>query len=338
MMKQIIAFSLALLFLAACEQDELPLLPPAVNQTTPIDTSGGDHVIARGVTLTNSVNMESDYKQQVWFDLGSNSVVKTNLRTDWDLAFDCDGNANIVYLNAALNASVAFTKETDFNAVTSDAGLTYTYEHQSGSSDNYAIGDVTNQRNVFIIDRGFDPAGNLLGKWKAQITLVQNGDYYLTCSQLNGNHLTTAIISKDPLYNRVAFSFNTGNPIQIEPPKTDYDIVFTQYTHVFENPPLPYSVNGVLINSYWTEAAEEFDMDFQNISRAHADSLFFSEHWDVIGYDWKSFDLQSGTFTVYPDRNYLIKDAFGYVYKLHFLDFYDDFGVKGTASFELERL
>ncbi|MBL4707850.1 MAG: HmuY family protein [Flavobacteriales bacterium] len=323
----------------ACEKEELPLPAPIANQGgTPIDTTGGENLIVKGALVTNGVTMESDYRNQIWFDLGTNSIVKTNLRTDWDLAFDCNLNDNILYLNAALNASVAFTNEIDFMLVNSDAGLTYVYEHQSGRSGKLAIGDVSNQRNVFIIDRGFNPKGKALGKWKAQITLVQDGDYYLTCSKLNGDDLTTSILSKKPQYNKIAYSFNTLTELQIEPAKTDYDICFTQYTHVFENPPIPYSVNGAIINSYNTEVAEEFNLDFNAITRSHAEGLFYSYDLDIIGYDWKNFSLQDNIFTVYSNKNYLIKDASGNLFKLHFLDFYDENGVKGTPSFEFLRL
>ena len=337
-MKNYITQVLIIIAFTACEKDELPLPAPVVNQATPIDTTGGENLIAKGVVITNAVTMDADYKHQIWFDLGTNSVVKTNLRTDWDLAFDCNLSDNILYLNAALNAAVAFTTETDFNQVSTDAGLNYTYEHQSGRTDKLAIGDVSSQRNVFIIDRGFNPSGNPLGKWKVQITLVQDGDYYLTCSKLNGDNLTTAIISKKPQYNRVAFSFSSLTELQIEPPKSDYDLCFTQYTHLFETPPLPYSVNGVIINSHNTEVAEEFNLDFNTITKSHAESLFYSEELNIIGYDWKSFSLQTNNFTIFSSQNYLINDASGNLFKLHFLDFYDDNGIKGTPSFELVRL
>ena len=338
-MKNILLLALAITLFSSCEKEELPLLAPVNNlRGTPIDTTGEENLIVKGASIINAVTMESDYRNQIWFDLGTNSVVKTNLRTDWDLAFDCNLNDNILYLNPALAASVAMTSETDFEKVTSGAGLTYIHEHQSGRLDRLAIGDVTNQRNVFIIDRGFNPSGKALGRWKAQITLVQDGDYYLTSSKLNGDDLTTAIISKKPQYNKVAFSFNTLSELQIEPSKTDYDICFTQYTHMFKNPTIAYSVNGAIINSYNTEVAEEFDIEFNAITKSHAQTLFYSDDLDIIGYDWKDFDIQSNTFTIFSDQSYLIKDASRNLFKLHFLDFYDDNGVKGTPSFELVRL
>jgi hypothetical protein len=338
-MRKVINLMVLLLFLGACEKEELALLPPVVEGgSTPIDTSGGNTLIEKGALYLSAVSMESDYKNQVWFDLGTNSIVKTNLRTDWDLAFDCSSSQYIVYLNTALNASVALTNETDFITVSSDAGLTYRYEHQSGKVDSLAIGDVSNQRNVFIVNRGFSPSGVSLGKWKIQITQVQNGDYHLTCSKLNGSDLQTAIISKKSTYNRVAYSFTTASELQIEPPKTDYDLCFTQYTHVFTDPPYPYSVNGVLINSYQTEVAEAFKVDFNSIDYTYATTLSYSNDQDVIGYDWKSFNLQDNTYNIATTQNYLIRDAANNLFKLRFIDFYDENGVKGTPGFELVRL
>tara|TARA_R110002072_G_scaffold153430_2_gene303063 strand:- start:521 stop:1549 length:1029 start_codon:yes stop_codon:yes gene_type:complete len=340
-LKNIFLLSSILTLFASCQKDELPLLAPNTNQNTnSIDTTGGENLIVKGEIISKTVHMGSDYATQIWFDLGTNSVIKTNLRTDWDLAFDCGLANNNLYLNSALNASVAFTSETDFNKVNSDAGLTYLFEHQSGRKELLAIGDISNNRSVFIIDRGYDPAGNPIGKWKAQITLVQEGDYFLTCAKLDGSNMQTTIISKKPQYNRVAYSFSSAKEIQIEPEKTDFDIVFTQYTHVFENeiPPLPYSVNGVLINSYKTEVAEEFSKKFNELSKIHAETLFYSRDWDVIGYDWKDFSLQTNTFTIFSDKIYLIKDASGNLFKLRFIDFYDDNGIKGSPAFEFMRL
>lgn len=338
-MKKTLLISSLIFFLASCEKEELPLIAPNNNQSqNPIDISGSEQLVAKGSIVSKSVNMGADYGTQIWFDLGSNSVVKTNLRTDWDLAFDCRLGKNNLYLNTALNASVAFTTETDFSKVESDEGLTYKFEHQSGSQELLAIGDISNRRTVFIIDRGYDISGNPIGKWKAQITMVQDGNYYLTCAKLDGSSQQTSIISKKPQYNRLAYSFNTQNELQIEPAKSEYDIVFTQYTHLFENPPLPYSVNGVLINSYNTEVAEEFSKDLNEITKSHAESLFYSNEQDIIGYDWKDFNLQTNSFTIFSNKNYLIKDASGNLFKLHFLDFYDESGTKGSPAFEFVRL
>src|SRR5690554_2673367 len=184
-MKKLLFLTFLTIALISCEKEEIPMAAPTSNQNVPIDTSGGESLIAKGVTVSKTVSMGADYAQQIWYDLGTNSIVKTNLRSDWDLAFDCRMGVYKLYLNSASNASVAFTNETDFSKVNSDAGLNYTHEHHSGNEALLAIGDVSQENNVFIIDRGFGPNAQSLGKWKAQITLVQNEEYYLTCSKLD---------------------------------------------------------------------------------------------------------------------------------------------------------
>ena len=200
------------------------------------------------------------------------------------------------------------------------------------------VGKVANERRVFIVDRGSSPSGQPLGKWKVQVNSVQQTSYDITYSKLDGSQLQTATLSKDPRYNKIAFSFNTNTTIQIEPAKTEYDMVFTQYTFKFDTPPMNYAVTGVLINPYNTEVAIESNLAFSEIDHHHAQSLFYSTDADVIGYGWKSFDLQANQYAVDSKMVYLLKEASGNLFKLHFLDFYDENGVKGTASFELMRL
>jgi|SRR5690554_784803 len=338
-MKKLFLFTAIILFMAACEKEEIALDSPlGSNSTTPMDTSSGESVIQKGVLISSSVNIGEDYSKQVWFDLGTNAIVKINLRTDWDLAFDCSINHNLLYLNSALGASVAFTNETDFDKVTSDAGLTYTYEHHSGRKDSMAIGEVSNLRNVLILNRGYTPSNDEIGKLKIQITSAENGEYHITYAKLDGSNQQTAVISKSPQYNKVAYSFTTNEVLQIEPPKTDYDLCFTQYTFIYTVPPQAYSVNGALINSYNTEVAKEFQKDFSKITKDDAQNLFYSNIADVIGHHWKDFNLQNDVYQIYTNQNYLIKDAAGNLFKLHFLDFYDENGVKGAPSFEYVRL
>jgi hypothetical protein len=267
-------------------------------------------------------------------------VVSINERAAWDLSFDCDPSRDFVYLNTALNASIAETNQTDIKLVRNDNGLTYQSEHHSGKDENLALGNVRNNQRVFVLDRGFMPNGDPIGKWKIKISTNSNGEYVLETAPLSDTNITRVSISKNSLYNRIAYSITTASITQIEPPKEDYDLVFTQYTQIFDdlNPPLAYSVNGVLINSYKTSVAREFDREFDMIDSAHAEMLSYIDDMDAIGYDWKSFDFNQQVFTILPKRNYIIKDSKDRLYVLRFLDFYDQNGIKGAPSFEYKRL
>lgn len=54
---------------------------------------------------------------------------------------------------------------------------------------------------------------------------------------------------------------------------------------------------------------------------------------DEIGYDWKYYDLSgSGKYIIYQKKVFVIRDQQGYLYKLRFIDFYDNNGQKGRLS------
>jgi hypothetical protein len=58
----------------------------------------------------------------------------------------------------------------------------------------------------------------------------------------------------------------------------------------------------------------------------------------VIGWDWKDYNFEDGSYVLLPDKNYVIKDKDGFFYKMRFINFYDLFGNKGNIAYELIRL
>jgi hypothetical protein len=251
----------------------------------------------------------------------------------------------LIYLNSAMNMAVHITNTTDFNSVTTAPVLTpnnYSYEYGSGLEDSLALGDVSKLINrVIILDLGYNDKAKKLGKWKLQFTLLENNQYVFNCAKLNGDDLQSAIITKDPRYNKIYYSFESAATVSIEPPKTDYDLCFTQYTEkLYSGGQLyPYLVRGVISNPYQTGTKEVLNSNYETIDHTLAENSFYElDRTDIIGYDWKDVDINTGNYTVYTDRNFLIKDASNYFYKLHFLDFYDENGLKGAPTFEYMRL
>ena len=64
----------------------------------------------------------------------------------------------------------------------------------------------------------------------------------------------------------------------------------------------------------------------------------FSKYYNVIGYDWKTYDYESGSYIIHPEKNFVIKDKSGFYYKFHVIDFYNDSGQKGNIKFEFMLL
>ena len=99
--------------------------------------------------------------------------------------------------------------------------------------------------------------------------------------------------------------------MNIEPEKNNWDLVFTQYTQLFQNniETPAYLVTGVLTN-YLNDVLVAIDSlnSFESISIDLIDSYDFSNLQNKIGYDWKVFSFDNQTYTVRNDITYIIKD------------------------------
>jgi predicted secreted protein len=322
MKKNILLLSSIVILVSSCQKEELPV--PAHDP---------------GDIITATVNMESDYKWQIYYDLKTNTVVGQNLKTRWDLGFESSPNGFHIILNSSKAMFARNTGITDFLSVTDTIGFSASkkWDEASGNLDSTAIGDWRNTNNVYVIDRGYDEAGVHQGFRKIQFQSVDANKYIVRLAQLNGTGDTTLQINKDSAYNFTFLSFNNNDVVLIEPPKTTWDLVFTQYTHIFyDGPPMPYLVTGCLLNRYNTEAKMDSLITFSSINLAIAENYILSSKINTIGYEWKVFT--GGTFKIKYQMNYIIKDSEGYYYKLRFIDFYNSSGVKGNPKWEYQQL
>jgi hypothetical protein len=231
------------------------------------------------------------------------------------------------------------TGSTDFSAVTDTNGfeLNKSWDVPSGNLDSTAIGDWRNKNEVYLIDRGYTETGAHLGFRKIQFLSLDASKFTIRFAELNGNGETTLEIPKDSVYNFTFFTFSGGGKtLIVEPPKKDWDLVFTQYTHIFYDPFTPYLVTGCLLNRYNTTAVRDHSTNFHEINFEAISRNIFSNHINTIGYEWKSFN--GTTYITHPELNYLIKDQDGFYYKLHFIDFYSSTGIKGNPTWEYQEL
>lgn len=322
-MKKLLAVLIfPLLFFYSCEQEELPV--PAHDA---------------GNVVTTTVNMEQNYKWQIYYDLGTNTVVGQNPKSSWDLGFESSASGSHVILNMSKAMFAWNTGDTNFLAVNDTIGFAAnkSWDEASGNPDSTAIGAWQNSRHVYIVDRGYNENGQAQGFRKIRIEDVNASGFTIRFANLNGSGDTSFYIPKDTLYNFTFLSFaNGGQLITVEPPKADWDLVFTQYVHVFHNPVQPYLVTGCLMNRYQTTAARDTLNDFSVIDFAQASASTLSPAINTIGYDWKVFS--GNTYLTDPSMNFIIRDQTGAYYKLHFIDFYDSNGIKGNPKWEMQPL
>jgi hypothetical protein len=307
----------------SCEKKELPA--PAYD---------------RGDVLTAQVNMTSNYKNQIWFSLSENKIISTNFKTDWDIAFESSVTGNHIILNSALGMRVYKTTYSQLSQVTDTTGLgvNETVDSPTGNLDSTAIGNWELNNTVYIVNRGYSETGQVLGFYKFKIMAVSATNFVCEYGDVFGSQTYQATIIKDAQYNFNAYSFSSHQPIFIEPLKSNYDLCFTHFTHVFTNPLQFYQVTGVLSNTFGTRVARVVDRPFTEISINDTLGRLFSDYKNSIGYDWKTFDLNTNVYTVNASQCYIINDSKGFYYKLHFIDFYNSSGIKGYPTFEFKKL
>jgi len=309
-----------------------------------------------GDVITKSIELTRDYRYQVYYDLGNNEVISTNLKKEWDLGFECSSEGWHIILNTSSFMVASNTGSDDFSAPIDTTGYTWHFDKSDGNLDSTAIGNWLTfsqpdsskiySNDVYVIDRGYDELGNLRGLRKVVFLSLEGDVYTFKYAKLDGSEETTFTVTKDPAVSFMCFSFDDGGKqLDFEPPRYDWDLLFTQYTTLLytnEGDPYPYLVTGVLSNRQGVEVATDTIMDFQSINVNSVEQLEFTTIQDEIGYDWKDVvgDVNTGsvTYVIVEGLNYVIRDHEGYYYKLRFISFYDNTGNKGYPTFEYQQL
>ena len=278
----------AMFLLASCMKDEIPV---------PKHTAGNP--------VENTINLETDYRYQAYYDFETNQFVKQHEKTAWDLGFEAREFGNSIVLNTSKSMAASKTAPgTVFTDVLDESDATWAFDASSGNMDSTAIGDWITYGGIYILDLGYSYDGTHQGYRKAEFTELSSNEYEIHYANLDGANEQTHTIQKDAEYNFTFFSFQSDAVVSIAPPKEDWDIVFGQYAHLFD-PTFPYLVTGVLSNRNMVEVAEVFDKSFGDIDFADISEYTFSTDIDIIGYDWKTY--VGGSFTTHPDKNYIVK-------------------------------
>lgn len=303
-----------------------------------------------GNATTDTIPLSQNYKYQIYFDLSSNSKVATNLRTDWDLAFECKTIGTHILLNSS-----CFMKAADCGLITfaqpiDTAKLHWKYDQSDGNPDSTALlhwikinnNDTLYPGHVYAIDRGLDEQGLVLGFRQIIFDGLKHGIYTFRWANIDGSAATSAKIVKDSTINYIHYSFKNGGVLQApEPPKLQWDLLFTQYSTILTTTagaPYPYLVTGVVINRSGVMVAVDSTSAFSTINFGTAHNMTYSNTLDVIGYSWKYYSFTTSSYTIRYNRNYVIKDAAGFYYKFRFTGFYNALGQKGYPVFEYQQL
>lgn len=338
-MRALLVLFLPLAVLSSCEKKETPVDRPPVTETVEIP-------------------MGSDYEKQYYFDLESNEVVKVASRFDWDLAFESSAEGYRVFINSYKFMFAYNTGSTNFDSIYTYNQFLRRWDEPTGELNKTAFGEwgmaegsggtYLGKGNVYIVDRGVGFDLTPVGYKKVLVNSLENGNYDIAFADLNSTVRNTFTIPKADGYHKAYMSFDNGGQIVTVAPRNDeWDLLFTRYTHVFYEPlpgfpptdTLPYQVVGVFSNHQsGVEVATIPSAVFDSFSLADAASLTFSRFQNAIGFDWKNFTLNDENYVVDANRLYIIKTVEGNYYKLRFVEFYNNAGIKGYPTFEVQEL
>lgn len=316
----------ASLLLVSCQkEEELWTLPPA------------------GDAKTATLEMGENYDNAFYFDLATGSSTVRNY-DEWDLGFASGANEFYILMNGGKGIQVYNTHDTDFSKTTFAVSETspWQWDNPSGNKDSLAFTGWCDENGkskleTYIIDLG--SLANPRYK-KMQLTSANASGYSFRFAGLDNSNSISTSVTKDSTRNLSYYNFDMNAIVDFEPAKQQWDLFFTKYRHVYYDmdPITPYSVTGVLINTKFATVTETQSLKFEDINYEAASKLLLTSKADEIGYDWKFFDLSgTGKYTVSEKKIYILK-AKGIYYKLKFIGFYNDKGIKGSPKFIYQRL
>ena len=305
----------------SCEMEEIPVSPH----------NPGDIQI-------NQIELSNDYRHQVFYDLGSNSIISDNLKTDWDLGFESSTQGYHVILNSSTYSSLSYIENISFNDNIDPTGLIWSWDNPNGDLDSSAFGDSRSVSGFYVFDRGFDLNGTPRGFKKILIDSITNEFYQISFSNLDNSDYNSFKLYKDPSVNFTCFSFESNQIVDIEPSYNDWDLLFSQYTHLYNDTTTPaYLVTGVCSNLD-VLVAKDTSYEFNEINYSMINEFSFNDDRDAIGFDWKEYNFNAGSYTINSNTNYIIMDKQQKYFKLRFIDFYNSDGDKGYPTFEIQEL
>ncbi len=302
-----------------------------------------------GAVITASIPLGPSYARQIFYNLSDSSIVLDIDRYSWDLTFSGANNNFHIRPNTSRFMQVAQTASQNFDRVYDPENYSFSFDASSGNTDSLVFKNwfeisatvPVSKGEIYLLQPGADANGIDLPLYKVQFSWIDSTHVGIRYGLNNANQSLDAIVALDPERNYTGFSFQEGRSIICEPKKEDWDLYFGQYSTILftdEGEPWPYLLTGALINPLNVKGEQNDSTDFDNFSYEQALELPMNGQQDVIGYSWKEYDFDAGTYTVDANKHYIVEDSEQLFYILRFIGFSSPSGEKGWPTFEYRKL
>lgn len=281
--------------------------------------------------VQDSIKMMPGYTNESYYSLSNGEEANVD-NTNWDIAFDLSGYGSSVRSNEHTGTEVHLYSGSDW-ATVDTTGMTWDSYHNSETSwsegsfdqsadpsDPFDLGwgsynVVTHQitgTRIYIVKLA---SGDYK---KIMIESLISGVYTFKHADVDGANEVTNTVTKADYFDKNFAYYSIANDIVIdrEPANTTWDIVFTKYVAEL-GPGTYYGVTGVLSNNgVHVREANGVAPASANFYDYAVDSVI-----NVIGWDWKSFNMTTFSYDIASDLSYFVEDQSGDIWHIVFSGF-----------------
>ena len=298
----------------------------------------------------DSVSLNSSCSHQSFYNFNDGEIANVD-NTNWDLAFSSGGYGSAIRIN-------------------SQAGVEL-YVYPNGDINDWNSVDITNISNwpsiinsdttwsIGAFNATSDPTNSLDLGWgvystithhitgdslhiiklsngdykKLQMIKLSSGNYEFKYANIDGTNEVVTSVSKSNYTSKNFgyYSITNNNELDREPTSSSWHILFTKYvTEIY--PGMNYGVTGVLTNKN-IEVAKAENVDLTNVSHS---GYSFSSKINTIGYDWKSYNMNTFSYDITDSLCFFVKDDQGSIWKLQLTGF--EGNSTGNIHFNVENI
>ena len=298
---------------------------------------------------TQTISLQPSYTNQSFFSL-ENGEVANLANTDWDLSFSTATMSSSIRINGGMGTELylyPLGDTTDWNSFNSSNISSWLPIHNSDT--NWFLG-AFDKNSTSMFDMGWGMysmithyvTGDSLyaiktvgGNWKKLwIQQLANDEYSFKYANLDGSNEINTTVQKTNYTDKnfVYFSLDQNVFLNREPISQDWDITFTKYITPVQG--MAYGVTGVLSND-GVHVAQADNIPDPNSYNDYSQHPMMTEI-NSIGYDWKSFDMSTFSYSVEPYRCYFLKDLNDKVWRIVFNSF--EGSSTGIIEFNTEEM
>ena len=296
----------------------------------------------------DTVSIGPSYSNQVYYSL-ENGIQSSTVKNDWDIAFETGTSMGISILINAATGTELFVypgDTTDWSSLDT-TGMRANWTRRYNSDTSWSFGAFAQDQSGFFVGWGtYNMITHVITGDKVFVIKLSNGVYQkIWIKSLTGGVYTfrhaTLNNSMDMIHSVKKADYSTRNFAYFslqnhiaqdkEPPTTDWDLFFGQYTAFI---PSAYLVTGILQNN-GVRAEKAYPVNDPTTYTDHS-AFPFQKEINTIGYDWKTFNMSTMDYEIADSTVYFVHTATGDIWKMVFLDF--EGSSTGNVIFTKEHL